>query len=221
MKFIVSILALMMLVGCVGAIPVLAPPMSITSNSVDVQVGGAAGTCWFEYGMQPSPSLSWRTKNQTPVAANCLETIHGSPLLGGTLFYFRGCDTTGCSADSTFTTLAVTPIPTTTFGSTFDNLTESNMDISLLGYQATAPYTWLFPTLPSLMWGMVFSFIFIGLWLRGRSVTIPSILGFLIGVFIFSVDYGLGIGIPPELAAIGQGAMYAAIAGVILSLIKK
>jgi hypothetical protein len=205
----------------VGALPTTGAATLVGSNNVTVTSSGAATTCWFEWGMLTDGEESWSTPNQTPVGGVCTKTIKGSPLVGGSVFYYRVCDVTGCGADATFTTAAVTPIPTTTYGAIFDNLTDNQMDITMVSYQATAPYMWLVPGNAVLVWGLLFSFIFMGMWLRGRDVTVPTIVGFLIGSFIFMGNYGLQLGIPGEIAELGQGIMYAAIAGILLSLIKK
>ena len=216
----VFVLVLLMVGGC-QALLTTNPATLIGSNNVTLSMAGAATTCWFQWGMLPGAGMTWRTPNQTPVAGACTYRIFGSPLIGNELFYFRACDVTGCDGELTFTTATVTPIPSTTYGNTFVNLTENNFDITFVGGATMQPYMWLVPGFEALIWGLIFMFVFIGMWLRGREIGTITILGFIIGVLLFSPAYGLDIGIPPEFAAFGQGIAYACVAGFLLSLIKK
>lgn len=208
-------------ISVVSAVPTTNAATMVDSNNATVSMSGAAGECWFIWGQQDKYNETWRTPNSTPIGGVCSYRIKGSPLLGDTKFYYAGCDSTGCGNELYFITLEVTPIPTTTYGAIFDNLTENGMDLTLVGWQSTAPYMWLVPGFKSLVWGVIFMFIFIGLWLRGRDVTVPTIVGFIAGSFLFSSGYGLNLGIPLEFAGISQGLMYASLAGIILAIIKK
>jgi len=210
--------------GCIAigsATPTTGVATLIGSNNATLAMSGAATTCWFEWGMQTGNDMTWQTPNATPSGGLCNYTIRGSPYIGGQTFYFRGCDATGCGASGSFAAASVTPLPTSTYGATFENLTQNNFDITLIGGATMAPYMWLLPTYPSLIWGLIFMFIFIGLWLRGREIGTVTILGFIVGVLLFSPAYGLDIGVPQEFAAIGQGIAYACVAGYVLHLIKK
>lgn len=203
------------------AVPTTGAATLVGSNNVTVAMSGAATTCWFEWGILPGSGMTWDTPNRTPSGGMCNTTIKGSPLVGNQVFYFRACDATGCGDDGTFTTAAVTPIPAFTYGAIFDNMTENNFDITMIGEANMGPYSWLVPTLPSLIWGLIWGFMLIGLWWRGRDMGYTVGIGVLVGIILFSPAYGLGIGIPQEFATIGQGILYASLAGVILVIIKK
>lgn len=217
----IVVLGSAMLVESATAIPTTGAATAVGSNNATLAMTGAGTTCWFVWGQLPLTDQSWKTPNMTPAAGVCSYNLKGSPILASTVFYYRACDETGCGNTLSFTTAAVTPLPTTTYGATFDNLTENGMDITLVGVNSVAPYMWLVPGFEALIFGLIFSAIFLGLWLRGRDVTVPMIVGFIIGSFIFVGNYGLALGIPYEFAAMGQGLMYAAMAGVILAIIKK
>lgn len=205
-----------------SALPTTGAATLVGSNNATVTMTGAATTCWFEWGMLAGDSMTWKTPNNTPAAGVCTYTIRGSPITGSTVWYFRACDATGCGADGTFTTAAVTAIPTSTYGATFENLTDTNFDITLIGAATMAPYMWILPTYHALIWGLVFMFLFVGIWLRGRDMGYIVIFALIIGVILFSsASYGIAVGVPQEFADIGQGIVYAAVAGVILSIIKK
>lgn len=212
---------LLVITSLAMAAPTTGAATLVGSNNVTVAMTGASGTCWFEWGMQTGNNMTWRTPNATPSGGLWNTTIKGSPLIGSTLFYYRACDTSGCGSSSSFTTAAVTPIPTRTYGATFENLTSNNFDVTMLGGSTMIPYTWLVPGFEALIWGLIWMGILIGLWLRGRDLGYLCGLGIIIGVLLFSPTYGLNIGIPEEFATFGQGILYASIAGVLLSIIKK
>jgi len=220
MKRLLLFLALLCCIASVSALPTTGAATAVSSNNATLHAAGATTPCWFVWGQQ-SDGETWKTPNQTAVAGVCTYTVKGSPLLGNTLFYFKACDSTGCGNELSFTTLTVTPIPTTTYGATFDNLTESGMDLTLVGINAVAPYSWLIPDFAALVWGVMFGFIFIGMWLRGRDMLTPTVTGIIIGGFIFFGGQGLNLGLPTQFVDLAQGLTYASIAGTVLIIIKK
>jgi hypothetical protein len=113
-------------------------------------------------------------------------------------------------------------MPTTTFSTIFYNLTESGFDIQLLPWNAVQPYMWLLtPGFETIVWFMLFMAIYLGFWLGGRSLTIPSIVGLISGVFLWYGTSGLQLGLPAGMASVAQGIMYASIAGMIVGILKK
>ena len=218
MKLLFVCLIAALLIGSVTAITT-EPIGVVTSNSVVFNAAGATSPCWFEWG-QLSKNLSWKTPNASVVGAYT-KTVTGSPLNGNTKFYMRACDATGCGIERDFTTSIVTPMPTTTYSEIFNNLTESALDPQFMAMNAVAPYAWILPGFDMMIWFLLFFAIFTGLVLTGRGMGIPVIMGLLSAGFIFSPVAGLYLGIPPELQSVAQGVMYAALAGVVVSLIKK
>lgn len=203
--------------GVCNAAPTTGAATLVGSNNVTVAMSGAATACWFEWGLLPGSGMTWDTPNRTPNGGLCNYTIKGSPLSGNQKFYYRACDVTGCGADAFFTTATVTAIPTPTYGSTFENLTENGFDVTMVGTGVMAPYMWLVPSFEGLVWTLIFSALVIGIWLRSRDA------GYTVhpGIYLLVCIGGLGLSILPEFAAIGQGIAYASIAGLILSIIKK
>ena len=199
------------------------PATDIGSNNATLFMTGASTTCWFQYGMLPGNNMTWKSPNQTPSGGLCNYTIKGSPITPLTVYYYRACDVTGCGSDDSFTTAAVTPIPTSTFGSIFQNLSDNNFDITLIGAATIQPFYWAAPTMPSLIWALLFMGLLIGMWLRGRDLGYVAIFGIIISVLFIGTtsSYGLGIVVDPVFTDIGQGIVYATIAGVILAIIKK
>jgi len=215
-KYLVILLLVICLALPVCALPTTQAATLVGNNNASLHMTGNVGTSWFEYG-QKSGSLSWRTPNST---ANNY-TVYGSPLSGSKLFYFRGCDGTGCGNELSFTTAALTPSPQTTFGKALDNMTQSNYDIEVIAGNSIAGYFWLVPTFPTIVWGLLFFGIYIGLWVRERDLVVPVILGLITGSFVMFTDSGLNLGIPVEFMAVAQGITYAALAGVVLTIMKR
>lgn len=215
-KYLILIIALILLVIPVCAIPTTMAATSITSNGAILNCDANIGSTIFEYG-QKSGSLTWKTPNFT--GSNY--TIYGSPLLGSTQYLFRVCDSTGCGAELPFTTSALVPSPQTTFGAGVRNITDSSYDLEVITRESIGGYFWLVPTFPAIVWGLLFFGIYLGLWIRERDLVVPVILGLISGSFILWSDSGLGLGIPLEFRGIAQGLAYAALAGIILAWVKR
>lgn len=153
-------------------------------------------------------------------------TVKDFPFYGNTQFYVKACDLTGCGAEVSFTTIPTTPLPATTYGESFTNITDSGFDISFMPYNAIKPYTWPLPTEPegiavTILTGIIITAIFAGMWIRGKNTAIPSFAGALLSALFVYSNSGLQLGIPPEILGIGQGVFAACIAGLIMSIFKK
>lgn len=215
-KLSILFITLLLMVSCVSALPTTGAATLISSNNVTLAATGTTTTAWFEYGLT-SGSLIWHTPNESASGAYSKRVV-GSPLMGGQKFYYRVCDVTGCGVEADFTLATVTPQPQTTYGYLYQNITESGFDPAVLGLNAMAPYMWPVPV-QSYVWGMIFLFIYAGLWMRGRDVTIPVILGLVVGFIALNPSYGVGM--PPEFVGISQGIAYASLAGIVMALFKK
>lgn len=178
---------------------------------------------WGQY----TGKLYLKTPNDTTSGGVLNHTLAHSPLYGSTLYYFKACDQTGCGNELTFTTAAVTPMPTTTLGARLQTFMESeNFDITKIPEVGFEPYSWMLPTDPPgfslmLITGLMLFTIFYGMFVRGRNVAVPALVGGIILPFFLYANQGLNLGIPPEMAAIGQGVMYACIAAILLTLFMK
>lgn len=214
-KIFAAIIAWVLICGMVSAVPTTQPATLISSNNVTFTGNGMTSPNWFEYGMT-SGYLSWKTPNQTSVGTVSYTAL-GSPLIGGQIYYYTACDGTGCGAEETFTLAQVTPQPQTTFGYVYENITQSGFDPAIIAYDAVQPYFWVSPQ--AVVWGLLFFFIFAALWIRGRDVTIPAILGLITGFMVFNPTYGVMM--PAEFIGMSQGIAYASLAGIVLSIFKK
>jgi hypothetical protein len=207
---------------CVSAQAIPGAPVvaGITSNGAVFTNAGAASPCWYTWGPLGNGMELWKTPNTTASGGVCTRIINGSPLNAGSVYWVKSWDTTGNSTlDTTFTTLAIVPNPTTTYGNIYRNVTETGFDPINIARNTLSPYWWVSPM--SFVWGFLFFVIYVGYWIRGRGVIIPALLGFCTGSLFLYSNMGLNMGIPVEFVAIAQGVAYASIAGVILGLIKK
>jgi hypothetical protein len=74
---------------------------------------------------------------------------------------------------------------------------------------------------PTLLWGIMFFFIIFGFWFRTRSVRLVLILSFVMAAFILTPTAGLMLGAPLMFQYVAQGLMAAAMAGILVSFIRK
>lgn len=220
----IFLLLVMLLVQCAYAVPTTQAAFNVNSINVTFNATGASGNTWWEYGTR-SGELSWKTENTSAVGGYANITESGVPLMAGLKFYFRACDSTGCGSELDVTLTAVTPAPTTTFGSTARNISRSHFDLAQIGTSILEPYVWVTGNAQILM-GVLLFFVFTGLWLRQREVILPIILGMILsGLLIYNGASGGAvsgsIGIPPEMLMIVIGLVAAGLTGVIVGLLKR
>jgi hypothetical protein len=217
---------LVLLIIPVYALPTTGAAIAVGNNNATFQATGVTGTvAWFMWGQYPG-KLYLKTINASVTGGAAQKAVWDFPFMGSTTYYVKACDTTGCGSEVSFTTTAVTPLPTSTLGKPFTNMTETHFDLYFMPYNLAYPFTAPFqPDLEALGIGMLTGLllfgIFFGMWFRGRNVAIPALTGFILaGLFMYS-DTGFNLGIPPEYLAIAQGAFCACIAGMLMSLFKK
>lgn len=219
MNFKVIAVALVLTLICAGvqAVPTAGAATGVTSNSFTVAVTGSdGGNVWIAWG-QKTLAHPWGSQTQTGDGSF---TVYGAPIVGGTTVYYVACDSTGCGNENTVTIPAITPLPTTTFGAIYTNLTAQHFKITVIPTALVAAYaaTQVSITLYS---GLAFFFIFFGFWFRTRSVRLSLILGLLMAAFVVSPTAGLMIGAPIQFQMVAQGLMAAAIAGVLIGFMRK
>jgi hypothetical protein len=215
-KYILIFILIINLISSVMAVPTTQAATLIGYNNATVDMSGGATPMYYKWG-QVSGSLSWQSEN----LSTSTYTIVGSPLLGNTKFYYKACDSTGCGNELSFTTLPITPQVQTTYGVSLDNITRGQLGIDIISENVLEAYFWLIPSFPSIVWGLLFFGIYIGLWIRERDLVVPVILGLITGTFVMYGDVGLNLGIPIEFQMMAQGLTYAALAGILLSVVKR
>lgn len=213
------IISWILIVGFVNATPTTGIATDITSNGFNSTLTGVVGTdCWIEWG-DFSGGENWATPNATASAGTAAVPVIGSPIYGGESIYFRGCDTSGCGNERQVTILPVTPMPTTTFGKPMTNITRSRWDPQVVLFSLLSGYTTVTPT--TVLFGIAFLFLMIGIWMRTKSVRLIAVLGIIISPFIMYTSSGLMLGIPSVGQAVAQGLLAAGIAGVLFSFMRK
>lgn len=214
-----AIVILAVLIVPALALPTTQAPTDVGCRTVTfhgTSAGGGIG--WFNYGIYTGGPYQWKTVNFTiPIGAYAY-TQPGVPLVSDTTFYYVACDTSGCTlpaGQQTFTTAPITLMVQSTYGVPFQNISESNFNISVIAGESVKPFTWVFP--PAVFYGTFLFFVFTGMWLRNRDMTIPTIVGFLAsGVILYGS--ALAPGIPPEMSNVATGIAYASLAGIFFSI---
>lgn len=113
----------------------------------------------------------------------------------------------------------ITPLPSTTFGASFMNLSQSHFNLAFFPQNVLAPYAWTTLGVLSIPSFLIFLFIFIGMWLSHANLRLASITGLLFsGAFLFSG--GIGVSLPLVVQPIAYGALVASITGIIMSMWK-
>jgi hypothetical protein len=113
----------------------------------------------------------------------------------------------------------ITPLPLTTFGANFNNLTSSNFSLIYFPQNVLAPYAYTTMNNLSIPCFLIFLFIYFGMWLSNSNLRLASITGILFaGAFLFSG--GIGVAIPVVIQPLAWGALVASITGITLSMFK-
>jgi len=207
----------MLFVFHVGATPTTGAATMVGTNNATIGCTGTTGAWYVQYG-ETDPGY-WKTPNQSSGSS---VTIKGS-MFGTSQYIYSCCDSTGCGSTGSFTTGTVTPLPTYNLGEAYKNITENNYDIRMIGLRLADPYLWN-PNMPlTIIFMLMFSPVFIGVWLRSRTVLVALVFGFVISSFILfnNGSSGLGISMPPELVSLCQAICYVAFAGCIIYVIHK
>lgn len=216
MAIAISLLFLIVFIPTVSAIPTTGAVSAISSNNVTIHVLGITGNdVWIIWG-QNSGGECWRTDNQTPNIGAADVLVWGAPLTGGTSYYAKACDSSGCGNEVTFTLAQITPLPTTTFGYVYQNLSRSHFNLQYIAPSIDQVYTRNFPRL--VLYGVLIGMIFLGLWLRTRSIRLVSSLGIIMGMMLFSPTTGLYLGIPGSEQLLGGVLLAAGLSGWVLAL---
>jgi hypothetical protein len=214
-----AVVGLLFLISIASAIPSATPATAISSNNFTVAINGITGTqAWVTWGDGPGLE-NWISPIADVTGASTSIDVIGSPLYGEETVYYQPCDTTGCGNEQHLTLLTVTPVPTTTYAKLMRNITNSRFNPMVISQSLLSAYTTVTPA--TVLFGIAFFFIMIGIWMRTRSVRLIAILGILISPFIMYTSAGLQLGIPSVGVGVAQGLLAAGLAGVLFSWIRK
>lgn len=187
----------------------------VTLNGNLTKLEGGSATVWFEYGREKG-KYTYRTENTTLTSAgNFSEKIEGIQLMPGTTYYFRACangSVMSYGEDLSFQTQSLPSFETKNFGKHYTELEESKLNITNLANVLPKSYTDIMVD-SRIFYGLFFGLIFLAMWIRQEDVTIPSLLGMIIGGTIW-------VFLPGEMLKLAQALFIIAFAGLVYSLIK-
>jgi hypothetical protein len=216
-KLILTIIVLMMTMSVTAsAIAVTCTSSSLTTNSVKIDcitnTSGNSAQAWISYGGY-SNAYKFMSGYQT-ITGNFTKTISGIPLMAGSKYYYKGYVTlsgvTSQSVEGNFTIPVVTATVNYNFDSHTEELAYSDLNISTMVTVIPKAYT---DIIGSIFWGILFALIFVMIWLRQEDVTVPAILGLLIGASLWGL-------MPEEWVSIAYSLIIVSFAGLMYSLIK-
>ena len=169
---------------------------------------------YLEYSSK-SGIYNFKTPNQTVTANGTFTAIlSGAPLVEKKTYYYRAVAkdglTTAKGAQFSFTTGTVTAITGYDFDAHFDELIADDLNISSMAATSAKPYT---DIVGAIFYGIVFGLIFLMMWLRQEDITVPSIVGLLIGGSIWSL-------MPPDWRPVAYSLMIVSFGGLMYSIIK-
>jgi len=218
-KGLLILFACLLLVLPATAIPTTGAATLIGSNNVTIPITGVTGAdCWVAWGYNPT-AMTWVSGNATATAGTASGLIWGAPLTGNTVYYAQAVDFTGAGNIVSFTTAAITPIPTQNFGVGFKNITATHFQPM---YLVPAIFLAYFTVIPAtIFFGILFGMVTLGIWRRTKSVRMISMLMIIISPLIMTASTGMNFGVPVTFQALGQALMAAGVAGMLLSLVKK
>jgi hypothetical protein len=188
-----------------------------TGNSTVLSgTGCSSAVCWFEYGGSSETYYPWRSYNATASGGAFSMEIAGVPLYGGMTVYYRAVDPNGDrGAEQTVSLLAVTPNTEPTFGQHLRNVTRYRYAPRVFAAEIGGPFADVTPI--TIFSGLMFFFLYSGIWISGRSTFYPTLLFGLSSFLIWVISPGL----PAEFTDIATGILIASIAGVIFFLLKR
>ena len=211
-------LTLVMLVGVASALPTTGAVTNISAGVVTFNGAGATSPCWFSFGY--GTNFYWTTPNQSTSGAFS-DTQTGSPMLSGMSYNVRACDSTGCGNTVSFAVPKAGQINATNFGSTTMTIMRSGFNPYTATSYIITPYAAAFSGAAAttngamIVWGLFFSFIFVGYWLQGRGVLLPAIMAIISGTALTLSP----IAVDPMFMAAGYPLLAIGLAGVFVSWI--
>ncbi len=106
--------------------------------------------------------------------------------------------------------MVLSPIPDYGLDDNFNNLTNSTLDPVNMTAVAVAPYT---DIMGNIFYGILFSMVFGMIWMRQEDITMPALLGLIIGGSIWGL-------MPGDWTSMAMSLTVVSFAGLMYSLIK-
>ncbi len=220
MKIWYTILAILLLIGTGAAAVTDTTVSGITASSATL---GASTTAtnfsyYFDIGMS-SGIYATRTATGYQNAAGTFSTVvKGYPLMPDTTYYVRPVVVSGTpehGPEATFTTAAHPAVSqqneVSAHADRLQGIVAADYDLQIIGEDLVGFWT---GAMGSLFFGLIFSIVFLSLWIRMADVTIPLLVGLLTGTTMIGL-------MPPEWQSIGYALFAVSLAGIIYMLYKK
>lgn len=202
----------------VVAVPTTLPVTGLTNQQVTFNANGGSTTGWFMWGY--GTNFYWTTPNQT-VSGSFSDNQFSAPMLTSTSYNVKACDVTGCGNAVAFAVPKATMLPQTHYGTATMTVWRSGFNITQVAGIILTPYSGTMATpvggmdnANSIIWGMLFFFIFAGYWLRGNGVVMPSIMAIISGAALFGSAAMNPLGISPIFMSAGIPLLIVGIAGI-------
>ena len=221
--FFVAMLMIISLASIASAVPTTLAVTGISAEQVTFSATGGNTVGWFVWGY--GNNYYWTTMNQT-VSGAFSDIQVGAPMLTGTTYNVKACDVTGCGDAVPFIVPNATMLPITNYGLYAKTIWKSGMNITQVANIILTPYAQIMSDplgtvadANSIIWGIFFFVIFVGYWLRGNGIMLPSIMAIVSGGALFSGT--LALGISPAFMNIGFPLLIVGLAGVFFSWFSK
>jgi hypothetical protein len=209
-KFLIGLfLSVIILIGIGTAAPAMVNVWPLTCSTATFNAnGGAAGDAWFQWGQHSG-------------AGTFSDSQYGPPMLTGTTYYVIPCDTTGCGAELGFFVPNATRINQTSFGTGVITMMRRGFNITEASALVIRPFTAPYPSAVAnaIPYGLIFFFIFTGMWIRQRDMLIPMMIAMCSGGIVWLG--GSALGVPPEFITLGQIFTVIGFAGTFYKLFSK
>ena len=142
-------------------------------------------------------------------------------MVGATLLSSVGVASAG---GPPYLTPAVTPtitlLPSTTYGSAFNNLTNSNFSLAVFPTDVMAPFAWTTNGAMIVPFFLLFFGVYLSMWISHQNVKVATIVGLLFGSAMSGFNFIAGGVLPAPIVAIAYAALAASAAGIVFSVIK-
>jgi hypothetical protein len=188
---------------------------NITASTVILHGHLDTGTydVWFEYGVDGNYIYQSEHQNITgPYVFG--SNLSGLPLIPGQNYSFRaagnlsGIYTVG--GRKNFTLLEGELLPDRDFDKYYEILKGDELNLTRWSENITKPFEDL---MGNIFWGLFWGIIFAALWIRQEDVTVPCLLGMVIGASLWEL-------LPFEWVGVGQMLFIISFAGILYSLLK-
>ena len=219
-KIIIILLLFVLTIPSVSSIP----DITISTNSAtNITTSGATfsgnitsllssfpQTVWFEWS-KSSTHYMYSTPNQTMNANGTFsKAISGMPIMANTQYFYRACTNTICGSQQSFTTSALGEIPDYNFDAHYNELVSAELNPTNMSAVGASAFT---DRISNIFWGILFAAIFLIMWIRQEDVTIPSLVGMIIGGSLWAL-------VPADWVSMAMSLTVVSFAGLVYSLLK-